>query len=139
MTRPTATDSERRAPRMYRPDRSLVDPNPKTIDELNGDVPLGDRHNSAFAGTLVTSGTAAGIVIATGDNTQIGRIAGMLQDVEGVDTPLIRRLASFSKVITVVIILFCVFVFVLGVLTGQPVAQMLMAAVALAVSAKRSS
>ncbi len=83
----------------------------KAIEELQGDVPLGDRHNLAFAGTLATSGTAAGIVIATGDNTQIGRIAGMLQEVEGVDTPLIRRLASFSKVITVVIILFCVFVF----------------------------
>lgn len=107
----------------------------KSIEELHGDVPLGDRHNLAFAGTLATSGTAAGIVIATGDNTQIGRIAGMLQEVEGVDTPLIRRLASFSKVITVAIILFCVFVFVLGVLTGQAVAAMLMAAVALAVSA----
>ena len=107
----------------------------KTIDELRGDVPLGDRHNLAFAGTLTTSGTGTGIVIATGDNTQIGHIAGMLQDVEGVDTPLIRRLASFSKVITVAIVVFCVFVFVLGVLTGQPAAQMLMAAVALAVSA----
>ena len=107
----------------------------KTVEELHGDVPLGDRHNSAFAGTLATSGAGAGIVIATGDNTQIGRIAGMLQEVEGVDTPLIRRLASFSKVITVVIILFCVFVFALGVFTGQAVAEMLMAAVALAVSA----
>ena len=107
----------------------------KSVKELQGDVPLGDRQNLAFAGTLATSGTAAGIVIATGDDTQIGRIAGMLQEVEGVDTPLIRRLASFSKVITVVIVLFCVFVFVLGVLTGQAVADMLMAAVALAVSA----
>ncbi|REJ65434.1 MAG: cation-transporting P-type ATPase [Planctomycetota bacterium] len=107
----------------------------KIVDKLQGDVPLGDRLNLAFAGTLATSGTAAGIVVATGDNTQIGNIAGMLQEVEGVDTPLIRRLASFSKVITVAIMLFCVFVFLLGVLTGQAVADMLMAAVALAVSA----
>ncbi|REJ88489.1 MAG: cation-transporting P-type ATPase [Planctomycetota bacterium] len=107
----------------------------KTTEALDGDVPLGDRRNLAFAGTLATSGTAAGIVIATGDDTQIGRIAGMLQDVEGVDTPLIRRLASFSKVITVIIILFCVLVFGVGVLTGQGAAEMLIAAVALAVSA----
>ena len=107
----------------------------KSTSQLQGDVPLGDRNNMAFAGTLATSGTAAGIVIATGDDTQIGRIAGMLQEVEGVDTPLIRRLASFSKVITIAIILFCVFVFVLGVLTGQAESDMLMAAVALAVSA----
>jgi len=107
----------------------------KTVEALQGDVALGDRLNLAFAGTLATNGTAAGIVVATGDNTQIGRIAGMLQEVEGVDTPLIRRLASFSKVITVVIMLFCIFVFMLGVLTGQEAVDMLMAAVALAVSA----
>ena len=98
-------------------------------------MPLGDRINLAFAGTLATNGTAAGIVVATGDNTQIGQIAGMLQEVEGVDTPLIRRLASFSMVITVVIILFCVFVFLVGVFTGKEAVEMLMAAVALAVSA----
>jgi potassium/sodium efflux P-type ATPase len=107
----------------------------KTVDVLPHDVPLGDRHNLAFAGTLATSGTAVGLVVATGDGTEIGRIAGMLQDVEGVDTPLIRRLASFSKLITGAILLFCVFVFLLGVFTGQAVADMLMAAVALAVSA----
>ena len=107
----------------------------KVTEKLEGHVPLGDRRNLAFAGTLVTSGTAAGVVFATGDNTQLGHIAGMLEDVERVDTPLIRRLANFSRVITVVIVLFCVFVFLLGVLTGRAVAEMLMAAVALAVSA----
>lgn len=107
----------------------------KTLHPLQEDVPLGDQTNLAFAGTLVTSGTASGVVVATGDVTQIGRIAGMLREVEGVDTPLIRRLANFSKVITVVIILFCLLVFCLGVLAGQTVPDMLMSAVALAVSA----
>ena len=107
----------------------------KSVEQMQGNVPLGDRKNLAFAGTLATSGTGTGLVVATGDNTQLGRIAGMLHHVEGVDTPLIRRLASFSKVITVAIILFCVFVFVLGVLNGHAPAGMLMAAVALAVSA----
>ncbi len=107
----------------------------KRIEALSGSVPLGDRRNSAFAGTLVTTGTGAGLVVATGDATQIGRIADMLGDVRCVDTPLIQRLTYFSKVITVVIVLFCVFVFLLGILTGQSALQMLMAAVALAVSA----
>ena len=98
-------------------------------------MPLGDRRNSAFAGTLVTTGTGVGMVVATGDATQIGRIADMLDDVRAVDTPLIQRLTYFSKVITVVIVLFCGFVFLLGLLTGQSALQMLMAAVALAVSA----
>ena len=110
-------------------------PVPKTVDEMEGEIPLGDRRNMAYSGTLTASGTAAGIVIATGDETQIGRIAGMLRDVQGVDTPLIRRLSKFSKVITVVIILFCVFVFLLGVANGESLSEMLMASVALAVSA----
>ncbi len=107
----------------------------KSIDALPYEVPLADRCNLAFAGTLTTTGTAAGLVVATGDETQLGRIAGMLQEVEGVSTPLIRRLTSFSKVITVVIVLFCALVFLLGVLTGQVAGEMLVAAVALAVSA----
>lgn len=107
----------------------------KSISDLHGEVPLADRRNSSFAGTLVTTGTATGVVVATGDSTQIGHIAGMLHEVQGVDTPLIRRLAHFSKVITIVIIVFCVLVFLLGILAGQAVPQMLMAAVALAVSA----
>lgn len=107
----------------------------KSVEDLQGDVPLGDRINLAFAGTLATNGTAAGVVVATGDNTQIGQIAGMLHEVEGVETPLIRRLASFSIVITIVIILFCVLVFLVGVFTGKETVDMLMATVALAVSA----
>ena len=107
----------------------------KTGELLSGNVPLADRRNMAFAGTLATTGAGRGIVVATGDVTQIGQIADMLREVQGVDTPLIRRLAYFSKVITCVIVLFCVLVFVLGVVTGQSAMQMLMAAVALAVSA----
>ena len=107
----------------------------KSIDTLDGDVPLADRLNLAFAGTLVTTGTAAGIVTETGDRTQIGHIAYMLHEVEGVDTPLIRRLAQFSKVITVAIVLFCVAIFLAGILSGQEAMQMLMVAVAVAVSA----
>lgn len=107
----------------------------KTVETFGNEVPLADRRNLAFAGTLVTTGTGTGIVIATGNATQIGQIAGMLDDVQGVDTPLIRRLAEFSNVITVGIILFCALIYVAGVFSGQTPMVMLMAAVALAVSA----
>ncbi|MEZ6061396.1 MAG: cation-transporting P-type ATPase [Planctomycetaceae bacterium] len=107
----------------------------KCVDVLKGDVSLADRRNMAFGGTLVTAGTGTGMVVATGHATQIGRIAGMLEDVRGVDTPLIRRLAEFSNVITVAIIVFCVVIFIAGVLSGQTPLVMLMSAVALAVSA----
>jgi magnesium-transporting ATPase (P-type) len=107
----------------------------KQIQSLPGDAPLAEWSNMAFAGTLVTTGSGTGIVVATGEHTQIGRIADMLGEVEGVDTPLIRRLARFSKVITITIVLFCVAIFVAGKAAGQPTLTMLMSAVALAVSA----
>lgn len=107
----------------------------KTTQELQSDASIADRRNLAFAGTMATTGAGSGVVVATGDQTQLGRIAGMLNSVEGVDTPLIRRLAQFSKTITIVIVAFCVLVFVVGVMTGQEPIDMLMAAVALAVSA----
>lgn len=110
-------------------------PATKSIDVLPQDAGLADQNNLAFAGTLVTTGTAVGVVVATGDNTQIGRIAGMLRGVQGVDTPLIRRLAYFSKVITIAIVVFCILVFVLGIAAGHPALDMMMATVALAVSA----
>ncbi len=107
----------------------------KSVDVLPEEAPLADRRNLAFAGTLVTTGIAIGVVVATGEATQIGRIAGMLHGVQGVDTPLIRRLAYFSQVVTVAIILFCILVFVLGVAFGHSAIDMMMATVALAVSA----
>ena len=107
----------------------------KTSEQLQGEVPLAEQRNLAFAGTLVLTGTATGVVVTTGDTTQLGRIAGMLSEVTTVDTPLIQRLAYFSKVITLAIIVLCVLVFVIGILLGQGALQMLMAAVALAVSA----
>ena len=110
-------------------------PQTKHPESLTGHTSLGDRKNLAFAGTLVATGTARGLVVATGNDTELGQIAGMLEKVEGVSTPLIRRLDAFSRVITVAIVVFCVAVFGLGLLTGKEPVQMLMASVALAVSA----
>src|SRR5690606_26139051 len=81
------------------------------------------------------TGTGTGVVAATGDTTQIGQIADMLFEVQGVDTPLIRRLASFSKVITFATLALCVLIFAAGVAAGRDVIIMLEASVAIAVSA----
>ena len=78
-----------------------VEKNTKAV-EL--DIPLGDRTCMAFSGTLVTSGQAKGIVVATGSQTQIGRISGLLSDVQTLTTPLVSQMAVFAKWLTVAIL-----------------------------------
>lgn len=107
----------------------------KYVDIFDEKSPLADRFNMAFAGTLATTGSGQAVVVSTGDDTELGKIAGMLGDVKSVDTPLIRRLAEFSKLITIAVVVFSVVIFLVGILSGQSAVQMLMAAVALAVSA----
>ncbi len=108
----------------------------KSYDAISDEADIGDRINMAFSGTFVTSGNGLGIVTATGDDTEVGRIAGMLREVEEVKTPLTRKLASFSKVLTIVIIAGCVAVYGFGTMVKglQPI-DMFMAAVAIAISA----
>ena len=97
---------------------------------------LGDRLNMGFNGTFVTSGQGTGIVSATGDHTELGGIAGMLQDVEEVRTPLTIKLAAFSKSLTLFILGLCALVFMFGTLVrGLQPLDMFMAAVAIAISA----
>jgi len=81
---------------------------------LDREIPLGDRTNSAFLGTLVTYGRGRGIVTATGMNTQIGMIAEMLQSFEEDETPLQRKLADLGKVLGTACLLICAVVFVYG-------------------------
>jgi P-type Ca2+ transporter type 2C len=82
---------------------------------LEEDIPLGDRSNTAFMGTLVTYGRGHGIVVSTGMNTQLGMIAYMLQQVEEEQTPLQRRLDEFGKILGWACLAVCGLVFVIGV------------------------
>jgi potassium/sodium efflux P-type ATPase len=107
----------------------------KVTKALSAAAPVADRRNMAFSSTLVTTGSGRGVVVATGDGTEIGNIAGMLREVTTLSTPLTRRLAQFSKVITVVILAFSILLVIGGTLIGYDVMEMFMAAVALAVSA----
>jgi magnesium-transporting ATPase (P-type) len=102
---------------------------------LAKETPVADRLNVAFSGALVTFGQGTGVVVATGEATEIGKIAGALEEVHEIETPLTKRLVSFSKGLTVAILLVAGLLFFLGVLQGKPLMEMFMAAVALAVSA----
>ncbi len=97
---------------------------------------LGDRFGTVYAGTLVATGQGEGIVVATGDATEVGRIGLMLGQVEAVRTPLMDQLVRFSRLLTVLILAMTGFVFAVGVLHhGFAVDEMFMAAVGLAVAA----
>ncbi len=107
----------------------------KSTGELDGSTALGDRVNMAFCGTLVIRGIGRGLVVATGMDTEIGRIHRLTDEAEGVVTPLTKRLISFSKWLTIVILLLAAVTLVVGILRGETPADMITAAVALAVGA----
>ncbi|HHW03481.1 MAG TPA: calcium-transporting P-type ATPase, PMR1-type [Thermoanaerobacterales bacterium] len=99
------------------------------------EVPLGDRTNSAFMGTVVTYGRGKGVVVSTGMNTEIGMIAEMLESYEEEDTPLQKKLAELGKILGIASLAICGVVFVMGLFRGVPVLEMFMTAVSLAVAA----
>jgi len=107
----------------------------KHTDPLDHDVVLADRRNQAFAGTSVTYGTAEGLVWATGDKTETGRIAWLIADAVELSTPLTQKIAAFSQLLLWIILGLSGMAFFVGVLRGEPPVDMFMAAVALAVGA----
>jgi Ca2+-transporting ATPase len=107
----------------------------KITDPLDRDIALADRRNQAYAGTMVTAGQAAGLVWATGDHTETGRIAWLISEALDISTPLTRKIARFSILLLWVILGLAGLTFVIGVARGEPAVDMFMAAVALAVGA----
>ena len=99
------------------------------------DLPLGDRKNLAFKGTLITKGRGQGIVTETGMQTQLGQIATLLQDQEEGRTPLQKRLATFGQKLAYVILAICAIVFIAGLFRGEPPLLMLLTSISLAVAA----
>ncbi len=99
------------------------------------DTVLAERYNMVYASTMVTYGTATGVVVATGDNSEVGRISQLISSAADLETPLTRNIAQFSRVLLIAILALSVLTFGIGILRGQPVVDTLMAAIALAVGA----
>ena len=115
----------------------------KGVDPVAEDTSIGDRTSMAFAGTLVTYGTATGVVVATGARTELGRISTLLQQTVELDTPLTRALAVIGKYITVAVLVVSAVILAIGLVrataAGLPIAEAaretLIFAIALAVGA----
>lgn len=98
-------------------------------------APLAERYSMAYSGTLVTYGTGIGVVIATGKNTEIGRISSMLANVPKLTTPLIQQMAIFSRWLAIAILLFSFSIFLFGIfIRHYPLEEILIASAAIAVS-----
>jgi Ca2+-transporting ATPase len=107
----------------------------KTPNELpEGDYQLGDRLNMGFKGTHITNGRALAYVVVTGMNTELGRIAKMIQT-DDLSTPLQKRLSTFGKRLSVVVLIICTVIFVFGLLRGENILTMLLTSISLAVAA----
>lgn len=107
----------------------------KTIDAIHvEDLTLGDRLNISYKGTHVTYGRGKGVVIATGMQTELGKIAEMLGGQAG-KTPLQKRLTTFGKKLAIIILIICAIIFFIGWLRGEGVLLMLLTAISLAVAA----
>ncbi len=107
----------------------------KATASLDPDIVLADRTNMAYASSLVTYGQGTGVVIATGDHTEMGRISQLISEVQSLETPLTRKIARFSQILLVAILAFGAVTFAAGLLHGQSVVDMFMASVALTVGA----
>jgi magnesium-transporting ATPase (P-type) len=108
----------------------------KITDPVARESVIGDRRCMAFSGTLVTHGQGAGIVIATGAQTEIGRISTLVSEVESVTTPLLRQMAQFGHWLTMAILVIAAANFAFGVLVRDyMIADMFLASVSLAVAA----
>ena len=108
----------------------------KNTEPVEASAALGDRTCMIYAGTLVASGRGRGVVVATGDHTEIGQISAMLSEVATLTTPLMRQIARFGRALTVLVLVLAAFVFGFGVLVyGFSMEDMFLAAVGLAVAA----
>ncbi len=111
-------------------------PADKSSDDIvREDAPLGDRSNMVFSGCTITYGTAIAVVTATGMNTEMGKIANLLDNEVETRTPLQKKLSQLGKYLGILAILACGIIFVVGLSNGIPAMEIFMTAVSLAVSA----
>lgn len=108
----------------------------KQIEKLDGaEISLGDRVNMLFSSSLITYGRGKGIVVETGMTTEVGKIAGMINNTEKQETPLQTKLNKLGKTLGIAALAICAFIFVIGLIQGKEPIHMFMTAVSLAVAA----
>jgi Ca2+-transporting ATPase len=112
-----------------------VDKQTTALSGDNDNIAPGDRINMAFSSGMVTYGRGRGIVVTTGMQTEVGKIADLLQQTTETQTPMSRRLEQLGKVLGIAALIICAVIFIVGVLYGNSVLSMFMTAVSLAVAA----
>ncbi len=103
--------------------------------QVKENAPLGDRHNMVYSGCSITYGTATAVVTATGMDTEMGKIANLLDEEGESGTPLQKKLADLGKYLGFVALAACAVIFIVGIANGIPVLEIFMTSVSLAVSA----
>ncbi len=106
-----------------------------TIHTLEEDVPLGDRSNMVYTGTTIVYGRGKALVVATGMDTEMGKIAQAITDASDEKTPLQMKLAQLSKILTVAVLAICVVIFGVNMIRGGELLDTFMVAISLAVAA----
>jgi len=107
----------------------------KHTSKMNGDAVLADRRNMAYASTIVINGAAVGVVVAIGTNTEVGKISTLMADTISLDTPLTQTIEQFSGRLLIGILALAVLTMTVGLLRGEALVDMVLAAVALSVGA----
>lgn len=108
----------------------------KNAQAVSEDLPLGDRSCMAYSGTLITRGQGKGVVVATGSGTEIGRISGLLSEVEALTTPLVAQMSVFARWLTIFIFVIAAALLIFGYFVAHyDFAEMFMAVVGLSVAA----
>ena len=108
----------------------------KHVEALEGDnLPIGDRSNMVYMGTVCNYGRGTAVVVETGMSTQLGKIAELIQTVEGEQTPLQKRMAQLGRSLALAALGIVALVFVLGLLRGEDISEMFLTSIAMAVAA----
>ncbi len=110
-------------------------PSIKTVDALTIETTLADRDNMVFQGTSVSEGVGRAVVVATGKDTEMGKIASLIKETDEVITPLQKQVQNFAKWLSAFLVAANVAIFAIGVILGRPFFEMFMISVAVVVSA----
>ncbi|RUR40340.1 calcium-transporting P-type ATPase, PMR1-type [Clostridium perfringens] len=99
------------------------------------EIPIGDQNNMAFMSTLATYGRGVGVVVGTGMNTEIGKIAKMIEQEENDETPLQKKLSELGKILGFLAVGICILIFIISFFQGRDLLEMFLTSISLAVAA----